>query len=150
VERYSLFGVHTYPCKRAPARLYELSSPSTYELILIFFAMSAMDRCSLLQYLCHKRLCRCSVVRGNVFKLVFFFSYGSLFLWQKGERDKDRMLTSFFFFSFMIDVFCLRGSQLCSDVRCSRLWILDEQRATKTVSYGISVNKESLKEQIGF
>ena len=64
-------------------------------------------------------------------------------LWQRGERDKDRMLASFIF-HIWFDV-CLWGSQLCSNVRCLRLWMLDEQRATESWGAGTSANKEYWK-----
>jgi len=48
---------------------------------------------------------------------------------QKGETDKDR-IADVFPFPCMIMMFAYEV-ELWSDVRCSRLWMLDEQRANK-------------------
>ena len=42
----------------------------------------------------------------------------------------------------------LWGSQLCSDVRCLRLWMLDEQRATKSCWCWNLVNKVYWKSKV--
>ena len=75
------------------------------------------------------------------------FPYSSLFLWQTGERHKDRMLTPFF--SVYDLMLFLRSSQLCSGVHCSWLWNLDKQWATKGVVSGISAIKSYWKSRAG-
>jgi hypothetical protein len=71
------------------------------------------------------------------------FPYSSLFLWQRGERHKNRMLTPFF--SVYDLMLFLWSSQLCSGVHCSWLWNLDKQWATKGVVSGISAIKSYWK-----
>ena len=48
-------------------------------------------------------------------------------------------------FPYMIWCFCLRSSQQCSGVHCPWLWNLNEQWATRGVSFGTSPNKELQK-----
>ena len=90
-----------------------------------FFAMSAMDRCSLLQYLCHKGLCKGSVVRGNVFKLVFFYPTVASFF---DRREREIRIDCWHFFFVYDWCFLLTGQSVV--LRCTLFAVVNARWTT--------------------
>jgi len=111
-------------CTRALARLYGWDcwvAPPTCELILCLWCQ-LWAKCSLMVSVSLRfmQVFSCSWKR---FHTPVFFS--SSFFWKKGERDKDTMLTSFFF-HIWFDV-CLWGSQLW---RCTLFAVVNARWTT--------------------